>query len=589
MVRPSRSSFITVLIALFFVAASAKVQPQPTLQPLPKPWPIRVVIVVTSPEEFELWGAREHLSEAFDVPGVPQPVHANAEHTVLGIVSGATLINASASMMALGLDPRFDLTHAYFIVNGIAGVDPEDASIGSAAWANFVVGDVMSEIDIREAPTGWPYGLFPAGSTRPSPTTVGPGFNLFALNPKLVAWAFEQTRGLKLPDDSALAAFRAAYSGYPNAQRPPFVLLGDDFASDHYWHGKILTQFANDFVRLYTGGKGNFVMAEMEDSGIVNALARLDSIHRVDINRVLVLRTASNYSMQAPGSTALDSIASPYPDGGKFAYQSAWLCGSTVLHSILSHWDIAFERNPVLDVQITSAQQREMPDNAKGFKHLLFGILQTPVWRGFRQVVRHQSVDRWNLLVLGCIAAISMWLIFKRRTNAASRSADENERSLLASVSGHHSAHAVNKIDGLFSELQIDTMRLASDLRKFFNELAPKPDTDWNSGDKTDPDWLAGKIAARRDLVSPWSAKLQQDYSKEFAPRVIDLMHRLVEADLDVSAIQPYAAYVESEQKMLIVARALDDLAVELNYHGINLPDDDSDSISKYGNMNLSQ
>jgi len=193
MVSPNRSSVIAVLVALFFVVAPANVQPQPTLQPLPKPWPIRAVIVVTSPGEFELWGTREHLTEALDVPGVPQPVHTNAEHTVLGMVSGGTLINASASTMAIGLDPRLDLTHAYFIITGVAGVDPEDASIGSAAWANYVIGDVMSEIDIREAPTGWPYGLFPVGSTQPNPSTVSPGFNVFPLNAKLVAWAFDRT------------------------------------------------------------------------------------------------------------------------------------------------------------------------------------------------------------------------------------------------------------------------------------------------------------------------------------------------------------------------------------------------------------
>jgi purine nucleoside permease len=420
MLSPSRSSVIAVLSALFFVAAPAKVQPQPTLQPLPRPWPIRAVIVVTSPGEFELWGTHEHLTEALDVPGIPQPVHANAEHTVLGMTSGSTLINASASIMAIGLDPRFDLTHAYFIINGVAGVDPEDASIGSAAWANYVIGDVMSEIDVREAPTGWPYGLFPVGSTQPNPTTVSPGFNVFPLNAKLVAWAFEQTRGLKIPDDPDVAAFRAAYVGYPNAQRPPFVLLGDDFSSDHYWHGKILTQFANDFVRVYTAGKGHFVMADMEDSGIMNALTRLDGIHRVDISRVLVLRTASNYTMQPPGLTAFDSFESHYPGGSEFAYQSAWLCGSTVLHAILSHWDGAFGGNPILDAQITSAQQRQMPDNAKGLKHLLFGVQQTPAWRGFKRVVHHQSAVRSYLSWLGWIVAISMGFIFKRRTNTAS-------------------------------------------------------------------------------------------------------------------------------------------------------------------------
>jgi hypothetical protein len=65
-------------------------------------------------------------------------------------------------------------------------------------------------------------------------------------------------------------------------------------------------------------------------------------------------------------------------------------------------------------------------------------------------------------------------------------------------------------------------------------------------------------------------------------------MHRLAEADLSVSMIEPYAKCVESEQAILIVAGALGDLAVELNYHGINLPDADSDSISKYENMKLS-
>jgi len=409
-----RTSVLAGLISLLFVVAPSKIQSQSTPQPQPTPWLIQAVIVVTAPNEFKLWDAREHLTETLSVPGVPLPVHTNAEHTVLGMISGETLINASASTIAIGLDPQFDLTHAYFIINGIAGVDPEDASIGSAAWANFVVGDVMGEIDIREAPAGWPYGLFPAGSAHPNSTIVRPGFNAFSLNSKLVAWAFEQTRSLKLPDDSATQAFRAAYTGYPNAQRPPFVLVGDDFASDHYWYGTNLTRFANDFVKLHTSGKGNFVMAEMEDSGIVNALARLDHIHRVDINRVLVLRTASNYSMQAPGTTALAAFTSPYPGGGELAYESAWLCGSTVLHAILSHWDIAFEGNPILDTQITSAQQNRMIDEHKGFKHLLLGTLQSPAWRGFKHALRHGSVGWWTFWVLGCMSALSLWFIFKR-------------------------------------------------------------------------------------------------------------------------------------------------------------------------------
>ena len=334
----------------FFITAPVRAQQ--------KPWPVRVVVVTTfeigadtgdAPGEFQYWVEREHLNEVLDFPGGVHPLRTNAEHTVLGMVSGTTLVNATASMMALGLDPRFDLTHAYFLINGIAGVDPHDASIGSAAWANYVVNDVAREIDRRDAPPDWPYGLFPNGSTGPRPDKVPTApwlrSNLYTLNPKLAAWAFQQTRTLHLGDDPAVAKFREGFTGFPNAQKPPFVLMGDDFASDYYWHGATMTQYANDWVSLYSGGKGNFVMTEMEDSGFLEALERLSKMHRVDYDRVMVLRTGSNYSMPRPGHTAVESVTAPYI-GTALAANAAWLCGSTVMHALLEQWSTAAETIP---------------------------------------------------------------------------------------------------------------------------------------------------------------------------------------------------------------------------------------------------
>jgi len=323
-----------------------------------KPWPIRAVIVTTfeigadtgdAPGEFQDWVEREHLDEVVDFPGGVHPLRTNREHTVLGMVSGTTLVNATASMMALGVDRRFDLSHAYFLINGIAGVDPRAASIGSAAWARYVVNDVAREIDPRDAPADWPYGIFPNGASGPRPTSVPSApwltSNLYTLNPKLTAWAYRQTRDLDLGDDPVVAKFRASFTGFPNAQRAPFVLLGDDFASDYYWHGATMTLFAEDWVRLYTDGKGTFAMTEMEDSGFLQALERLERMDRVDSRRVLVLRTGSNYSMPAPGHTAIESVTAPYI-GGALAANAAWLCGSTVLHQILAHWDVMEARIP---------------------------------------------------------------------------------------------------------------------------------------------------------------------------------------------------------------------------------------------------
>jgi purine nucleoside permease len=340
---------LSIVLIVLLLASPARAQTRP--QTPSKPWPVRVVVIATFPGEFQLWQEREHLSETIDLPGVVLPLHTNPEHTILGMISGTSLINSAASTIALGLDPRFDLTHAYFLINGIAGIDPQAGTIGSAAWANFVVGDVMRELDPREAPADWPYGLFPNNAATANPATVRPSnsvfsSNVFALNPKLVAWAFQQTRDLKLPDDPQVAPIRTAYVGYPNALHPPSVLIGDTFASDHYWHGKILTQFARDWVRVYTGGKGTFVMTEMEDSGFMNSLVRLDAIHRVDINRVLVLRTASNFSMQPPGTSAYDSLTAHFPGGGKLGFESAWACGSVVVHKILADWGKMYEHIP---------------------------------------------------------------------------------------------------------------------------------------------------------------------------------------------------------------------------------------------------
>jgi purine nucleoside permease len=320
-------------------------------QPASKPWPIRAVIVATFEigndtgdvaGEFQLWVEREHLTEVLDFPGGVNPLRTNAEHTILGMVSGTTLVNATASMMALGLDPRFDLTRAYFLINGIAGVDPHAASVGSAAWADYVVGDVTRLIDEHEAPADWPYGFFPVGATAPNPNAIPTGTpmrsNLYTTNPKLTAWAFEQTRNLKLGDDPAVAEFRAGFTGFPNALKPPFVLIGATFASDYYWHGTVTTQFAEDWVKLWSAGKGTFVMTEMEDSGFMEALERLDRLHRADLRRVMVLRTGSNYSMPRPGHTAVESVTAHYI-GTRLAVESAWLCGSTVLHEILNHWE----------------------------------------------------------------------------------------------------------------------------------------------------------------------------------------------------------------------------------------------------------
>jgi purine nucleoside permease len=250
------------------------------------------------------------------------------------------------------MDPRFDLSHAYWVVAGIAGVDPEDASIGSAAWAQYVVdGDLAHEIDAREIPPDWPTGYFPLDSKRPyDPEAKPPEGQVFRLQPALVEWAYELTRSIDLGDSPQLQRSRARYKGYPNAQKPPFVLKGDNLASMTFWHGKLLNEWANHWVSYWTHGEGNFVTTAMEDSGTLVALTYLGAAGKVNKDRVLVLRTASNYSMPPPGVTAAENMQKENEgySGLDASVESAYRVGSAVVEELLKKWPVYRDKMPPL-------------------------------------------------------------------------------------------------------------------------------------------------------------------------------------------------------------------------------------------------
>jgi len=320
--------------------------------------PIRpkVIVVATfevgddtgdKPGEFQFWAEREKLKGGIDVPGLDHPVLFN-DAGVYGVVSGTT-VRASNQIMALGLDPRFDLSRSYWVVNGIAGVNPEVASEGSAAWARYVVdGDIAYEIDTREAPADWPYGIMAIGNKSPKEKPVIPDWApkpmQWALDPSLVEWAYELTKNTALLDTPEAKAHRALYVGFPEALKPPQVLIGDSFGSCRYWHGAVMNRWATDWTAIYTDGKGLMTMTNMEDQGIAAALTRLAKMKRVDFQRVLFLRTGSNFSMPPAGESAASSMVAEYA-GMLPALESAYRVGSPVVHELIKNWQ-RYEATP---------------------------------------------------------------------------------------------------------------------------------------------------------------------------------------------------------------------------------------------------
>jgi purine nucleoside permease len=336
-------------LLLLLITCTESLPPQSAASSVPIP--VKVVVVTMFergedtgdvPGEFQLWVEREHLDQILPLPSGYHHVRMNKEG-VLGLLTGVGTAKAAASVMALGMDPRFDLSKAYWIVAGIGGGDPADVSLGSAVWADHVVdGDLAFEIDARQIPENWPTGYVPLrrGTPYEQPPRVDYG-EVYTLNEALVDWAVRLTRDVPLADSDSLRKSRARFTGFPNALRPPFVTRGDTLSASTFWHGSKFDEWANAWTRYYTSGEGNFMTAGMEDTGTMQALTFLSQAGRVDLQRVLVLRTVSNYDREAPGSSAAESLQQ-MASGNYSAYmqslEAAQVVGDKVVRDLVEHW-----------------------------------------------------------------------------------------------------------------------------------------------------------------------------------------------------------------------------------------------------------
>jgi purine nucleoside permease len=317
--------------------------------------PIEVVVVVTFEipgftGEFQHWIQDFPLRSVLAFPQGYAPLRYNPQRHVLGLESGEGPTHMAASITALANDSRFDFSHAYWLLAGIAGIDPNAGPAGSAAWASYVVdGDLAYEIDAREIPKGWSTGYVPLGRDMPyqqprPPASSLNGVNLFHLNHQLAHWAYLLSNSkVTLPDDTNLQQLRALYTNFPKTQSPPKILQGDVLAAGTFWIGKLLNTWAENWVTYWSEGKATFTMTSEEDAGYMQALTFLAQDKRIDLDRVMDLRGASDFSVPYPGQTAAQLLASDSSGTGYSAFIESlldvYLTGSSVVYELTNYWD----------------------------------------------------------------------------------------------------------------------------------------------------------------------------------------------------------------------------------------------------------
>lgn len=304
--------------------------------------PVKVMIISMFGPEGQVWldklGPWESIPVAGLSPDYPD-VHCNKQDICV-MTTGMGHANAAASTMALTFSPRFDLRHTYFMIAGIAGIDPAQGTIGSATWSKYLVDfGIQWELDGREIPAGWNTGFLGINTKDPSQKPpLDYRTEVFQLNPQLADAAFALSRNVVLSDSAQAQAARAKY-GYAPANRPPSVVQCDTLAGDTWWSGTQIGERARAWTKIVTDGKGTYCTTQQEDNATYEALSRAATAHRVDLKRVAVLRAGSDFDRPYAGQTSADNLLNYAAQGGFVpAIQNLFLAGNPLVQDIATHW-----------------------------------------------------------------------------------------------------------------------------------------------------------------------------------------------------------------------------------------------------------
>jgi purine nucleoside permease len=321
----------------------------------------KVMIISMFGPEAQAWLDRLGPFRQIKVPGLSPdyPVVNCNRADVCVLTTGMGHSNAAASTMALVFSRVFDLSHTYFMIAGIAGINPEIGTVGSVGWARYLVDfGIQWEIDAREIPSAWTTGYLGINAQTtawspglPLPSTLKPPLDyrteVFQLNEALLQKAYGLSRDVVLSDGADAQNARAHFNvqsndpkiNYKPATLPPSVLQCDTLAGDTWFSGTLLGQRATEWTKILTDGKGVYCTTQQEDNATYEALKRGASLKLVDLDRIAVLRAGSDFDRPYPGQTSADNLLTYQTQGGfGIALQNLFLAGNPLVQDISTHW-----------------------------------------------------------------------------------------------------------------------------------------------------------------------------------------------------------------------------------------------------------
>jgi purine nucleoside permease len=279
-------------------------------------------------------------------------VHCVADGSICQMTTGESEINAASSVMAAALSGKFDLTETYFLIGGIAGINPKYGTLGSVALARYTIQVALQyEFDAREMPSNWSTGYFGYGTNVPN---VYPGdaygTEVLEVSETLRDLAVGFASKAKLSTDPTASAYGQLYktvqpaSLYAPASQPPSVVKCDTVTSDVYFSGTLLGDAFEEVTKVWTNGTGEYCMTAQEDSAVLEVLVRLAIEGLVDFSRAILMRTGSDFDRPPPSETAFDNLRIADQNGFEIAIDNIYLAGVEIVRGILDGWHTTFRK-----------------------------------------------------------------------------------------------------------------------------------------------------------------------------------------------------------------------------------------------------
>ncbi len=332
-----RGKWVVPLAASAIVGTVSPVQSDPNAPPPA----VKVLVIAPSAAEGQPWIDALGMTAVVPVAGLraaDPAVHCNGDG-ICELTTGVGKANAAASVSAVVLGGQLDLSRAYVLVVGVGAIDPAQGTVGSVAWASYVVDGALSwEIDARALPAGWSTGYLGFNTTSPTQKpALQYGTEVYALDPALTQAAVTLSKTSMLEDDDGARALRAMYSGAP-ATQPPAVVQCDAATADTTWRGDLLGARVHSWVSLLTDGAATYCVSVREDSAVITALQRGAAVGLLDAKRIAVLHAATSFDRPRTGETPYDSLVNPAAGGFPSATKNLVHAAQPFLGDVVARW-----------------------------------------------------------------------------------------------------------------------------------------------------------------------------------------------------------------------------------------------------------